>query len=69
MLFGFGEQPVFYAALTWRVLKTKNRVNKTRDVHKAFKDFLCMYVFCMYTCRYIYREQPVRISQLPGTAQ
>jgi len=64
MLFGFGEQPVFYAALTWRVLPSK-----TRYVHKAFKDFLCMYVFCMYTCRYIYRELPFEISRLPGTAR
>jgi len=46
MLFGFGEQPVFYAALTWRVLQTKNRVNKKRDVHKAFKFF--MYVCILY---------------------
>ena len=50
-----GEQPVFYAALTWRVLQTKNRVNKTKDVHKEFKDlYVCMYFVCIPVGMYVH---------------
>jgi len=51
MLFGFGEQPIFYAALTWRVLQTKSRVNKYTRRSKIL--YVCTHFVCIHVGTYI----------------